>query len=425
MEPGFDMGRTTQRGLPSLVATVLAAVLGCGDDRPAAPGVQTARPVPGCEAIDHTPCDVRGPSCRTRLFSLAACLRGEQADAAALPPTTVISEADFATMLAAEASAATPAPYLAQWDWALSALRLITPGGLSPQTATSEAAKFIWGYYRYRDKTITLVDHGAEFDERSASAVLVHEFVHALQDREVDLAQFGKTYETSRDSSLAASAVVEGEARMHETRYAASLVGLDPADVDWIRRFNNAVARDQASLLMGTSPLTASDRAFPYEWGARYDYYTWTAGGMGGIHARLVSPPVTTRVLMASTDRALDPEPAPDRLPAPAAPPGWTALDSDTLGAWALLLLLSETALGPGDEASTLALQWRGDGIWVYDGPAGVKAFAWRIELGDEATARRAAQVLSVGLTGAQQVGTRLVIARSSDGQTPTWAFDP
>jgi len=69
--------------------------------------------------------------------------------------------------------------------------------------------------------------------------------------------------------------------------------------------------------------------------------------------------------------------------------------------------------------------QWRGDGMWVYDGPAGLKAFAWRIELGDEATALRAAQLLTVGLTGARQVGTRVVVAGISDGHAPTWAFDP
>src|SRR4051812_43226673 len=76
-----------------------AALAGCGNDSSPS-GADDAKPVPvpGCEAIDHAPCDVRAMSCQVRLGALAACLRGDQATD--LPAAQVISEADFAAMLA-------------------------------------------------------------------------------------------------------------------------------------------------------------------------------------------------------------------------------------------------------------------------------------------------------------------------------------
>ena len=244
---------------------------------------------------------MRDSSCQTRLFALAGCLRGEAPGS--LPPITVVSEADFAAMQTAEAAMSAPQPHLATWDWALSSLKVIQPGGLAVETMVSQFVKSVWGLYRSdTSKDILIVDHGAEFDEASASPVLVHEMVHALQDREVDLTQFKTTFGKSDDSSLAARSVTEGEARMHETRYRASVLGLDPAAVDWARRFDNAVAVDEKYLLMQPSPLTATSMAFPYEWGARYVYNRWALDSMSGVHGLFLAPPVTTRVLMASAD---------------------------------------------------------------------------------------------------------------------------
>ena len=403
------------------LAVAALALVGCGDDGGAGQG--QLHPVPGCEAIDHTPCDVRDGSCQTRLFALAGCLRGE--DPGALPPITVVSEADFAAMLTTEAAMRTPQPHLATWDWALSWLKLIQPGGLAVNTMISQSAKFIWGVYREDTKDILIIDHGADFDVQSASPVLVHELVHALQDREVDLTQFHTTFAKSDDSSLAAGSIIEGEARMHETRYRAAVLGLDPAEVDWPRRFENAVALDEKYLLMQPSPYTATSMAFPYEWGARYVYNRWVSGGMGGVHGLFLTPPVTTRVLMASGDIDVDPEPAPERPALPSPPVGWTAVDSGVLGAWGLFLAMTEAAPGTVTaNVETLALSWKADGIGIYEGSSGATAVVWRIDMGSPAVAAQVASVLQ-GLPGVT-VGTAdtwATIASASDAETLDWAF--
>jgi hypothetical protein len=305
---------------------------------------------------------------------------------------------------------------------------LIQPGGLAVDTMISERTKFIWGLYRSTtSKDILIVDHGADFDAASASPVLVHEFVHALQDREVDLTQFQITFGKTGDASLAVRSIIEGEARLHETRYRASVLGLDPAEIDWPRRFENSVNRDEAYLLMQPSPLTATSQEFPYQWGARYVYKRWAPDGMGGVHGLFLAPPVTTRVLMATVDVLVAPEPAPDLPALPGAPLGWTRVDTDVLGAWGLFLAMTEGSPGAdrtGVEA--LALSWRADGVGVYEGPAGAAAVVWRIDMGSPTSAAQAAALLQ-GLPGVTvaTMDSWATVARASDGAPPDWAFAP
>lgn len=413
--------------LQQSLAVAALVLVGCGDDGGGRgdEGRGKLHPVPGCEAIDHAPCDVRAPSCQTRLFALAGCLRGE--DPGALPPITVVSETDFTAMLTTEAAMSTPQPHRATWDWALSSLKLIQPGGLGMDTMVAQSAKFIWGLYRSdSSKDILIIDHGAAFDARSASPVLLHEMVHALQDREVDLSQFRTTFAKNDDSSLAVRSISEGEARMHETRYRASVLGLDPAEVDWMRRFESAVALDTQYLLMEPSPLTATWMAFPYEWGARYVYNRWAVDGMAGVHGLFLAPPVTTRVLMASVVSDVAPEPAPELPPLPPPPLGWTAVDSGVLGAWGLFLAMTEGASGvvPSD-LQALALNWRADGVGIYEGPDGAMAVVWRIDLGDPAIASQvAARLQSLPNVTTGPSGTAwATIASTSDAGSLDWAF--
>ena len=249
--------------------------------------------------------------------------------------------------------------------------------------------------------------------------------VHALQDREVDLTQFQTTFAKSDDASLADRSIIEGEARMHETRYRAAVLGLDPAEVDWPRRFESTVAVDEKYLLMQPSPLTATSMAFPYEWGARYVYNRWVLDGMGGVHGLFLAPPVTTRVLMASTDGDVDPEPAPERPALPSPPVDWTAVGSDVLGAWGLFLAMSAGTPGAVTaDVETLALAWKSDAIEIYEGSTGTTAVVWRIDMGSPALAAQAASLLQ-GLPGVTvgTAGTWATIASASDAESLAWAF--
>src|SRR3954470_12031985 len=134
------VGAASRTGALALLIA-LAPAAGCGGGHAGDPAPY---PVAGCESIDPTACDVRTTPCQTRLFAMAACLRGEQPGS--LPPVTVVSEADFAAILAADPRMTTPPPHLATWDWALSSLKLIQSGALAPQATIAQTTQALGIY---------------------------------------------------------------------------------------------------------------------------------------------------------------------------------------------------------------------------------------------------------------------------------------
>ena len=117
----------------------VASVAGCGDA--ASIGDPPLHPVPGCEAINPAPCDVRTAPCQTRLLSLAACLRGDQPGT--LPPITVMTESAYAAYMNDLVATRKPSPHIAAWESAFALIRLVQPGAFSPATTVAEAVALV------------------------------------------------------------------------------------------------------------------------------------------------------------------------------------------------------------------------------------------------------------------------------------------
>ena len=410
--------------MKQLCILLLPLALGCGssdDDGPLRPPV--LHRVPGCESIDPARCDVRLPECQQRLLSMAGCLRGESVMAP--PAVQVLSEADYSNLRAQQLAAEMQDPNREQVEVGLNMLGLVERGALSAQARAEDYAKFSGGVYRDDTKDILIIDHGDSFDAEALSPLLVHEFVHALQDRDLDLNAF-EAQANSVDEGWAYSALIEGEAKLHEERYAAAMLGLDPAQVDWTAHFQNALAYDEQSLRDEASPYLASYKYFPYGWGGRYMYFTWLAGGMDAVLGRFSLPPTMTHTFLASTTGAVDSEITPNSLTLAAPPAEWTQIVDMRLGAWGVYLAFQKTATNL-DSVRALALAWRGDALAIYasqETPAH-SAVLWCLEFMDESTAIQAkagaGQIAGVG--NVRQEGRRVVIAKT-DGSAPIdWAF--
>jgi hypothetical protein len=304
-------------------------------------------------------------------------------------------------------------------------LGLIERGALSAQARAEDHAKFAAGVYRDETKDVLIIDHGDSFDAKAVSPVLVHEFVHALQDRDLGLSAFAAQAH-SVDESWANSAMIEGEAMLHERRYVAAMLGLDSAKVDWTAHFQNALAHDEQRLLDEASPYLASYKYFPYEWGGRYMYFSWLAAGMDAVLARFSMPPTMTHTLLASTMGAVDADITANDLTLAEPPAEWTQLAHWTLGAWGIYLAFEKTATTL-DSVRTMALAWRGDALGIYasrETPAH-SAVLWRLEFADESAAIQAKLAAGqiVGVANVRQQGQRVVIAKT-DGSSPVdWAF--
>jgi hypothetical protein len=378
-------------------------------------------PMPGCEHIDSTPCDTLQASCQQLRLELAACLRGS--DPGELPPVTVWSEEQYAAALSA-AMAEEPRPVPDHLERALSMLLLVEPNGFAPGSSVTDQATWIWGFYDPAERDITIIDHGQHADDAVSNALLVHELVHALQDRDVDLRTFQEDHDESFDAMLASRAIVEGEAQLHESHYAASLHGIDPAQVDWRTYFSGRIAAGEEWVLEQSSPLIAARAEFPYDHGQRFMDFAWQAGGHAAILGLLEAPPPSTQTIFASVDTPSAPLTA-FELPLPSAPAQWTAVTDDVLGAWSLYLAIARVTNTP--EVRSAALAWRGDRLSVYAGssPPGATAMVWQLELADEASAAEVETNLGalVGSVRVRRRGTRVVAAAATTGAVLDWAY--
>jgi len=411
--------------------------LGCGGsdgDEAEALGPPKLHPVPGCESIDPARCDVRLPECQQRLLDMAACLRGESVMDP--PPIQVLSEADYESEVAQELAPQMQDANLEHLEIALNLLGLVERGAFSAQARAEDYAKFVGGVYRNETKDILIIDHGDSFDAKAVSPLLVHEFVHALQDRDLDLSAF-KAQAGSVDEGWAYSAMIEGEADLHEARYAAAMLGLDSAKVDWNAHFQNSLTHDEQRLLDEASPYLASYKYFPYEWGGRYMYFTWLAGGMDAVFGRFATPPTMTHTLLASTRGAADSDFTRNDLTLADPPAEWTEISRMTLGAWGTHLAFEKAATSL-DSVRDMALAWRGDALGIYastptpthgldtsTATSTHTAVVWRLEFVDESTASGAKATAGriVGAANVRQQGHALIIAKADGGPVLDWGF--
>jgi hypothetical protein len=408
-----------------MVALFLAcALLGCGEasDRKARPSPNPSlHPVIGCEGIEPSACDIGDSECQQKLLSLAACMRGSPDPV--LPPVSHITQDELRTQLEDQVATVEPNPDTQHFDAALELLGLAEPGALDVDASIDLVVANIAAFYRDDADDIVIIDRD-DVDPQAASAILLHEMVHALQDQESDLTAYLETHYTSTlDRYLAAAAMVEGEARFHEFVFTGSMLGYDPRRIDWDALFQSAVDYDKEQLVMQASPITLAPYTFPYEWGARYVHLAWT--GHDRMLALLADPPVTTRVIMSSVHSvATEGAPSSSVPPSPAPTDDWALVGTDTLGAFATYLMLQASG-----EAEELALAWVGDRLSVYRGSEGsdetTTAFVWSCRFDNEAHATAAVGLLALAAPDVEvkRSGQVVTLAAANDGSDVEWGF--
>jgi hypothetical protein len=407
---------------PSLrIVTLLAALLGCsGEEDPteSLAGELPFYPVPGCESVEHAPCDVRAEACQTQLLAMAACLRGSES--VELPPIEMIDKAEYARRLREGlGTAARPDPDHEEAAFVL--LRLIPVDGFGTEALVAEAVDFVGGFYDSDTQAITLVDAGSDLTARDWSALMVHEFIHYLQDKQLSLAAWREHYRASEDTWFALRALVEGEAQFHQLRYVASLSRFDPARVSLDAFFASRISQDEIELVQSNSAYLVAPYRFPYDWGGRYVGHAWRMAGHAGVHERFADPPTTTHALMASETGVYVPEFEPTTPQGPLAVPAeWALTHEHQLGALVTFLALGQRTSDP-ELSRALALAWRGDRLFVYGAENDdTTAVVWRIDFADETSAQLAAAVFS---SPARAVGTRVTVALTDGRFALDWAF--
>lgn len=356
-------------------------------------------------------------------MELAACLRGSEP--LALPPVTNLTTDEFLALLNQDILE-NPPPDPNHYEIALDLLGLVAPGALRPEARIMADVERFWGIYRNAEKDILIIDHGVAADEPEPNLVLLHEFVHALQDADVDLGGYVTEYSTSDDSNLAARSVVEGEARFHETRYWSSILGLDPVRIDWTEHFQNVVELAEEAALSSESPYLTGRAYFPYEHGARFVNHAWSDLGQVGIDALFASPPTRSLALMTSVS-AIEPADWPEpEFPALEPPEPFTLWAETSLGAWGLFLQLARPS---GREvAHDVAVTLRGDRLGIFFGESTriETTVVWQLEFAADIDAQQMESLVR-NRTGVSflREGNRFVMALSTSPLALDWALVP
>lgn len=405
-------------------ALVLGLLCGCdGDDyQPAPSEVAPGPPLVECPEADYSPCDVREASCQERLLSIAACVRDTEA-----PKNLridVMSESQYADFVR---DARDSAPYdgVLHYSRALSLFGLAPFDGVSEQQAVEEQVAFVAGQYLSSDKRVIIVDHGRPADSGITNSVLVHEFVHALQDASYDLQVWpGRDEPYTFDSTLAARTVIEGEAEFYGDRVGAPLIGLDAEQVDFESKFQAALDRSLERALEGTSLLTQSHRTIPYGMGALQAFHAWQEGGPRGIEPLWQDPPRTMQSVMAKLFGQGAPQAEGVSIPTPVVPTDLQPYTDDVLGAWGLCLVLTKNHSASALAADFIgtASSWRGDHLWVYtDAATQQLTYAlWQVELETEDAARALSTVFEKLDVEHELLGARVFASYNMNGKEPS-----
>jgi hypothetical protein len=306
-----------------------------------------------CQTLAREPCDVRDEACQERLFSLARCVSGRDG---ARPPLRFVSRAD--------------APRGEHRTQTRTALVPIAHGlhllGLEPTvgddaSATMDVEKGVTSsqsgvstsaYYAPRDRAVYFVaDDAAGSSNESARLTLVHEYLHALQDRGGELlsAQRGRDHQTF-DEELATWSAFEGEATLYE-ELVRGLIH-DRAAPGWlIQRFAERTRGTDGAVARQRRPLEASFATFPYTYGAYWAVLE-------------VTQPVTTYEILARRhDWPRSIHPCTDETPARRVA-GDRHRVRDTLGAW-LVQVYVRRLTGDAERARSAAQRWRGDRLSI------------------------------------------------------------
>ena len=340
----------------------------------------------GCQSSLNL-CEITQQDCQQEIYSHMLSLRGDGYDPfGGMPPTTVITEAQYRQILLQQT------PSVGPWDRALDLLHFTSPApGSAPASGAGADAgnsyiddevANVAAYYSSASKSVVIVSHPSqtgEQAERNAMISLAHEFVHAMQDRELDL---NASNFQSTDAYFAYDTLIEGDARFYELLFANDLLYLRYNQSNIVDILDNYLYNSYMDLNQYGSSLFAA-RALAYFLGARYEAVEYHSGGNAAIRHGYASEPQRTVGFLVGMDGVAPPVGSGNACPAPAASlaPSNTINGMDEFGA----LLFYAYLRGWGtnhDTALTTAQSWVGDSLRVQaTNDLSTTAVAWHIEL--------------------------------------------
>jgi hypothetical protein len=256
-------------------------------------------------------------------------------------------------------------------------------------------------------------------------AALMHELVHALQDRELPIDSFIAPDPGQGDRLLARQALIEGEAVALSFDLLLKPQGIDISRLPDLSTTQGLIATSSGGPVIGKAPKFVRDLLlFPYIEGLGFVYQFRKRQPWSSMSAIYRDPPrSTTQILHPEKylDTREDPLPVaiPDLSPLL---PGMQHVSEDDLGEYSLAAVL---ALHLGDTEGLRAAQgWRGDRYRIWEDSTGRFTIVYRVIVADASAAGRLADELKASverrhpeLAGKASVRPHGLVTWSDDGR--------
>lgn len=395
------MTRTFERILAAGALLAGTSVFGCGNPR-------------------LKPCDIGKESCQDDVYYALVRMRGDGLDPfLGVPPIRTLSREGYRKELEAQAErsakkrAQQGKPKVNPTNVVLELLGMITPSQAPAQTAVNNEVSNVIAYYSSRDQRVTVIERPPDSDRLADTELLLHELVHAFQDRDVGLG--GKP--TSSDEVFARTAITEGEAVHYEYLGVLEMKDKSADDYDWANFYHSQRDGRRATAARSSSPYFQM-KWFVYPLGGYMTTGRWLTGGNGAIRSLQAHWPRSSLAFMLGPDAAV-PKKLGLSCRVPEAPGETRFSGGDVLGAVQLYaLLLAQTDESQESICWDLALEWRGDNLMVFfDEATEAVAGSWRIRLSGESAAADMVDLFSETDTlRVDQQGADVVVSVASDG---------
>ena len=237
----------------------------------------------------------------------------------------------------------------------------------------------VLGFYEIEEDSVTLATDGEEPGPLTW-LTYAHEYTHALQDQQFDLA--GILRAETFDSSPSTSAAVEGDASLTESLFYDTLP-LEQQNL-LIRALEGEIERFSRSPKVIQAPrIIRGTFGWEHSAGPGFVFCLYLEGGFDAINKAYQDPPQSTEQILHPEKYLAQETPQPVNLPDLAATlAGWRQQDTGVLGE--LLTGIYLEAFLPKDKAVAAAQGWGGDRYVLYKDDQGRTLIAMRFLWDDQ-----------------------------------------
>ena len=255
-------------------------------------------------------------------------------------------------------------------------LGLLPPGMDAKKALLDLYQSQVAAFYNPKDHTMKIIE-GMDPDQPYLKVILVHELVHALQDRRLPLYKMMMERALSRDNTLALQTLLEGEAVLVMTMASIKSgdrgVISDPKmETEVLEKSLSLYSQDLTGLLPDAPKFFVNDLLVPYQVGVRYVFEAYKKGGWKAVDELYRRIPCCMEQILHPSGKGDCPtlKSAADRLGLKGSSP----VISDSLGESGFEYIF-DAALDKA-KASAACAGWDGDEAVLYKGKKG-KTVVW------------------------------------------------